>query len=206
MRTGHPSCIDHPLWCLRIVADHARVLKRRGLLRERSPWKRRHVSEQRPKAVVPGALVEIDTIHLVPRVQPRFYVYTLLDVHSRWAWALVSERINTHRSVHFVRLAQRHAPFPFSMLQSDHGPEFSTHFTERIKVSHQGHSRVRTPNGNAHLERFNRTLQEECLKGKPPLPAVYQKAIRDYLPYYNGERLHLGLNLSTPLKCVQGID
>jgi len=31
---------------------------------------------------------------------------------------------------------------------------------------------------------------------------VYQKAIKEYLPYYNGQRLHLGINLQTPLQMV----
>lgn len=179
-----------------------RTLARHGLLRERSPWKRLHRSDPRPAVVLPGDLVQLDTIHVVPRTFPRFYVYTLLDVCSRWAFAAVSLRINTHRSLRFVRQAQEAAPFLFTTLQSDWGPEFSTTFTERIGVSHR-HSRVRTPNDNGHLERFNRTIQEECLTDQPPVPAAYQRAIDRYLPYYNGKRLHLGIDLKTPLQVMR---
>jgi len=185
-----------------------RTLKRHGCLRPRSLWKRWHFSQQRPLALQPGDLVEVDTIHVVPRrymVTPRFYVYTLLDVFSRWAWAKVFLRANTHSSLRFVRGAQRQAPFPFSMLQSDHGSEFSTYFTEQVRVPHR-HSRVRKPNDNGHLERFNRTIQEECLKGLRPYPDVYQRAIQRYLPYYNGQRLHLGLNYQTPAEWLEAID
>ena len=185
-----------------------RTLKRHGLIRGRSPWKRWHFSGARPLALSPGDLVQVDTIHIVPRTlwrQPRFYVYTLLDVFSRWAWAKVFLRANTHSSLQFVRGAQKKAPFSFAMLQSDHGSEFSTYFTEQIRVSHR-HSRVRKPNDNGHLERFNRTIQEECLKGLRPYPDIYQRAINQYLPYYNGQRLHLGLTFKTPLECVQAID
>ncbi len=178
-----------------------RTLKRNGLLRERSPWKRWHVSEPRPFAQNAGDLVQIDTIHIVLPDGQRFYIYTMLDVASRWAYAKISLRINTHRSIRFVQEAQRYAPFQFRMLQSDHGPEFSTTFTERNGIAHR-HSRVRKPNDNAHLERFNRTIQEECLYAIPRVPAVYQKAIKEYLPYYNGQRLHLGINLQTPLQMV----
>ena len=134
-----------------------RTLERKELIRARSPWKRWHFSEACPAVEQPGSLVQIDTIHFIPG---ELYVYTLLDVFSRWAWARVSGRINTHRSLRFVSDAKRVFPASFSTLQSDHGPEFSTWFTEHI--SKQGivhrHSRVRKPSDNGHLERFNRTI------------------------------------------------
>jgi transposase InsO family protein len=181
-----------------------RTLRRSWLLKERSPWKRYHISGPRPHAEKPGDLVQIDTIHIMTRKGERFYIYTLIDVHSRWAYAKVVSRISTHASLRFVREAQKHAVFQFHMLQSDHGPEFSSWFTERVAVlgMRHRHSRVRQANDNAHIERFNRTIQDECLRKMPALPAWYQRAIDEYLPYYNGERLHLGLQLKTPLQVV----
>lgn len=185
-----------------------RTLERNGLIKKRSPWKRWHVSLPRPEVKRAGDLIQIDTIHVGPCDENRIYVYTLLDVFSRWAEAWASLRINTYRSLQFVKQAQRHAPFSFQTLQSDHGPEFSSYFSEHIRV--QGlvhrHSRVRTPNDNAHLERFNRTIQEECLDQVPKTLRAYQKEITAYLYYYNTERMHLGLNYKTPLTCVQGVD
>lgn len=183
-------------------------MDRQELTRKRSPWKRWHFEQQRPLALKPGDLVELDTVHIAPnRIQsfPKFYVYTLLDVFSRWAFAEVFAKANTHSSLFFLRQAQKRAPFSFLYLQSDHGSEFSTWFTEQAKIQHR-HSRVRTPNDNGHLERFNRTIQEECLAKVPLNPRSYQKAIIEYLPYYNKERMHLGLNFKTPLECVQGAD
>lgn len=178
-----------------------RTLRREGLLRRRSPWKRLHRSGERPEAVKPGDLVELDTIHVFPRDGERFYVYTLIDVFSRWAYAKIVSRINTHQSLRFLREAQGRAPFSFSTIQSDHGSEFSTNFSERSSLVHR-HSRVRQPNDNGHLERFNRTVQEECLNHVPRTVPHYRRALRNYLPYYNTDRLHLGLNLQTPLQVV----
>lgn len=121
---------------------------------------------------------------------------------SRWARALVSERINTHRSLDFVKAAHLEFPFSFSMLQSDHGSEFSAYFSEQIKISHR-HSRVRKPNDNAHLERFNRTPQDECLRSIPRDIQAYRDAIPEYLDYYNNERLHLGLEFKTPSQVLR---
>jgi len=148
-------------------------------------------------ALKPGDLVQIDTIHLTPGV---LYIYTLIDIFSRWTRARVSERINTRRSLLFAIDSQRTFPFRFNMIQSDHGQEFSTWFTEHIRkrdISHR-HSRVRKPTDNGYVERFNRTLKDECLKGLPKTLRSYKKVIPEFINYYNTERLHLSLNLKTP--------
>jgi transposase InsO family protein len=178
-----------------------RILDRHSLLKKQSPWKRLHFSSERPKALKPGDLVQVDTIHLWENRYQRIYVYTLIDVYSRWTYAWATERINTRMSIEFLRRAQAKAPFKFNCIQSDHGSEFSNHFTERIKILHR-HSRVRKPNDNAHLERFNRTLQEECLRNYALDVKILKRAIPRYLNYYNGQRLHLGLNLKTPLAVI----
>jgi len=182
-----------------------RTLARRGLLQCRSPWQRWHAPEPRPRAEKPGNLVEMDTIHIGPTGPCRLYVYTLLDVCSRWAYAQVARRITTHQSLRFVHAAQRVAPFRFRVVQTDHGTEFATTFTERLGVRGVGHrhARVRQPNDNGHLERFNRTLKEEGLRNVPANARRYRQAIAAYLPYYNGERLHLGLQLHTPLQVLR---
>ncbi len=182
-----------------------RVLRRYGCSRY-SRWKKWHQYPERPIAEKPGILVEIDTIHDGPH-ENRLYLYTMLDVCSRWAYAQACKRIGTHRSVRFVRKAQETIPFAISTLQSDHGPEFSKYFTTQIEtrdITHR-HSRVRTPNDNAHLERFNRTIQDECISRLPRKLVVYQKEIPEYLRYYNTERPHMGLGMKTPTDIIKTI-
>lgn len=181
-----------------------RTLKRARLLKERSPWKRYHPHVERPYVEKPGDLIQTDTIHVVTREGERFYIYTLIDLCSRWAYAKVYGRINTHNSLRFVRQAQKEAEFSFKTIQSDYGSEFSTWFTEHIQLLNMGHrhSRVRQANDNAHIERFNRTIQEECLDRIYKHPTYYQKAIDGYLAYYNTERLHLGIKLKTPAEVI----
>lgn len=67
---------------------------------------------------------------------------------------------------------------------------------------------MRWPNDNAHLERFNRTLQTEVDLRWPQIAEINQK-LPVYLKWYNEERHHFGLNLETPLsviKCFQAIN
>lgn len=184
-----------------------RTLDRHNLLRKRSPWKRYHPSVERPEVLKPGDLVQVDTVHLLKHDGTRVYIFTCLDVYSRWAYARAYEKANTRTAADFLRRAQADALFTFSMVQSDHGSEFSTHFTERIPSLHR-HSRVRRPNDNAHLERFNRTLQTEVDFRWPGVHSINHK-LKPYLRWYNEERHHFGLNLETPLSTIkrfQGID
>lgn len=182
-----------------------RTLKRNELTYP-SKWKKWHQYPLRPLPESPGILVEIDTIH-IGAPEERLYLYTLLDVCSRWAHAIPSLRISTHRSLAFVDTTRDIAPFSFRTLQSDHGSEFSKWFTKRILergLSHR-HSRIRTPNDNAHLERFNRTIQDECLRRIPNDFRIWRKEIPEYLDWYNKERPHLGLEMKTPADIIKTV-
>lgn len=182
-----------------------RTLCRLGLLKKRSPWKRPHDATPRPEALFAGALIQLDTIHIIAPDGSRIYVYTLIDLFSRWAYAEVVERIGVEASAQFVRQAQKIADFDFKMVQTDHGSEFSIWFTHALlskKIAHR-HSRVRQSNDNAHVERFNRTIQEECFDRTTHSIAAFQKVLPPYLEYYNTERLHMGINYQTPLEVLR---
>ena len=182
-----------------------RTLRRNHMSRF-SKWKKWHTYPPRPLPERPGILVEADTIH-VGASGDQLYIYTLLDVCSRWAYAVPSERITTHRSLRFVERAMSKVPFPFHTLQTDHGSEFSKWFTKRLgerNIAHR-HSRIRTPNDNAHLERFNRTIQDECIRRIPSNIVVWRKEIPEYLHYYNMQRPHMGLEMKRPIDIIKTI-
>jgi transposase InsO family protein len=187
-----------------------RTLDRMGLLNKRSPWKRYHLPLPRPDVVKQGDLVQIDTIHLLGDNGKRVYIFTLLDVYSRYALAKAYNKATSNCAYHFLNWCQKQVSFQFKTIQSDNGSEFAGWFSDHIKSIHR-HTRVRRPNDNAHLERFNRTLQEECLDKIPKNVRKMNLALEKYLKYYNEKRLHFGLKLQTPLqaltnKCFQGID
>ena len=182
-----------------------RTIDRHGLMKKRSPWKRFHPHQDRPYPLQPGDLVQIDTIHTIDAHGGRVYMYTLIDLKSRWAYAEVSAKIGTRESVRFVASAQAEATFPFKMVQSDHGSEFSKMFTFRLArmgMAHR-HSRVRQSNDNAHIERFNRTIQEECTDKVPKALKRFRDVVPSYLKHYNTKRLHMGINYQTPLEVLR---
>ena len=174
-----------------------RTIDRHGLMKKRSKWKRYHPHVDRPYPLKSGDLVQIDTIHRMIDEKKRLYVFVLIDVFSRWVYAKAYEKMNGKQTIKFVNEAQRKAVFRFQMLQSDHGPEFSQWFTSRIEKNHR-YTRIGKPNDNAHIERVNRTIQEECLDQLPNDVKKINCELKKYLQYYNYERLHLSLNLKTP--------
>lgn len=178
-----------------------RTLDRNYLLKKRSPWKRFHPHQDRPIPLKPGDLVETDTVHLMVDKKKRIYVFTIIDVYSRWAYAECHEKMSSKISLNFVRRAQESATFRFNMLQSDHGPEFGNWFVTQVQKLHR-YTRIGKPNDNAHIERFNRTLQEECLDRIPVNVRKINCALKIYLQYYNHERLHTGINFLVPMQMV----
>ena len=181
-----------------------RTLDRHGLLEKRSPWKRYHPHVDRPYPLKAGDLVQIDTIHLMVSKKKRIYVFVLIDVYSRWIYAKCYQRMSSKICLNFVREAQELASFKFAMLQSDHGPEFGKWFVTQIKKNHR-YTRIGKPNDNAHIERMNRTLQEECIDKVNTNVRAINCALKKYLQYYNHERLHLGLKLKTPSQFINKV-
>lgn len=180
-----------------------RTLKREELIKPKSPWKRYRPHIPRPLALFPGALVQLDTIHFVRDDETRYYVYTLIDLYSRFAYAEYTERFSQANSLKFVLRAEKVAGFKFKMAQTDNGPEFGRWFNDELgyKGIALRHSRVRKPNDNAHIERFNRTIQDEC--EKMWIEKGLERRINAYLNYYNNERRHLGIELKTPSQMMQ---
>ncbi|MCX6712611.1 MAG: integrase core domain-containing protein [Candidatus Vogelbacteria bacterium] len=209
-RSSRQRCAEHVFHELKnqgvvvSLSSVKRTLDRCHLLKKRSLWKRPHDFTPRPEATFAGALIQIDTIHIMAPDGSRIYIYTLIDLYSRWAYAEVMERIGAQQSLLFVERAQRAAGFKFIMMQSDHGPEFSVAFTHglwRAGMAHR-HSRVRKSNDNAHVERFNRTIQEECLDKITHSISSFARAIPEYLNYYNNARTHMGINYQIPCQLV----
>ena len=181
-----------------------RTLDRCHLLKKRSPWKRPHDATVRPEVTHTGALLQADTVHIIAPDGSRIYVYTLIDLFSRWAYAEAVEKIGAEPSVRFLRRAASKASFSFEMIHTDNGSEFSVWFTHacwRVGIKHR-HGRVRKSNDQAHVERFNRTLQEECLDRTAHNLRSFKKVLPDYLNYYNTERTHMGINYLTPSQLI----
>lgn len=210
-RVGRRRCAEHVYHALKrkgiavSLSSVKRTLDRCHLRKKRSPWKRPHDYTERPEAAFCGALLELDTIHLIAPDGSRIYVYTIIDLFSRWAYAKVVPRISSARSISFIKKAIDVAPFRFKMIQTDHGSEFQKMFRFRLAklgIAHR-YCRVRQKDDQAHIERFNRTIQEECFDRVTHTIHAFRGALKEYLLWYNGERTHMGINYQTPLEVLR---
>ena len=197
--------------CIKIsLSSVRRILKRHGRMdKPKHHRNRQYKGIPRPRILYPGDLVEIDTIHLFnPITKQKRYIYTVIDLYTRMAYARVYKELRPINSLNTIIEAEQYFGFRFRMVQSDNGLEFSKYFSDRlekrgIKIRH---TRLGRPNDNAHIERFNRTLQEECT-GNYYLESESLKAMDDkilsYIDFYNYHRIHLGISYRTPSQMLQ---
>lgn len=180
-----------------------RTLRRQGLTKTESKWKRYRSFVERPLPTEPGALVQIDAIHFVQPDGTRFYVVTMIDLYSRVAYAEYTPRLNQQATFAIAMRGQAYFGIAIQMFQADNGPEFGKWFHDMLQSKGIAlrHSRVRKSNDNAHIERFNRTIQEECLS-----PRIRETTVPDkiywYLIYYKFRR-HSGIQGGYPLDLLE---
>ena len=167
-----------------------RILKRHGRLDSRRKKRnRQYKGLPRPRVLAPGDLVETDTIHLFnPISKKKRYLYTTIDLYTRMAYAKVYDELRPGLSVQTILDGK--------------------HFAERLQAKGVviRHTRLHRPNDNAHIERFNRTIQEECtgsyFLATETIEALNMRVF-NYLDYYNNKRIHLGLKYMTPAQMLQ---
>ena len=163
----------------------------------------------RPFVTKPGQLVETDTIHHVdPRTGKRLYYYTVIDLFTRMTHVTLAPKLSPRLAAQAVLEAQTRWGIAISMVQSDNGPEFSSYFEDRLHAHgiQTRHTRLHRPNDNAHIERFNRTLQTECVGyyWRRSVPLRHQRdTLTVYLDYYNTKRVHLGIQMQVPRALLQ---
>ena len=185
-----------------------RILWRSGVARGRKNRVRRD-NPRRPVVTRPGELVQTDTIHHVdPKTGKRLYYSTVIDLYTRMTHVTLASKLSPGLAAQAVLKAQQQWGFPIAIVQADNGPEYSRYFEQQMKQANiqTRHSRLHRPNDNAHIERFNRTIQEECIghywNRSVPLPSQ-QDRLTVYLEYYNTKRVHLGIQLKTPAEMLQ---
>lgn len=148
------------------------------------------------KPEYPGHLVALDTIEKFIDGTRR-YVITFEDIYGRFAFAWATKSHASKAAEEFFDICLKVFPFSFNFLYvlTDNGSEFKKHFSERLKELHLTHFHTypKTPKMNAHVERFNRTIQEDWIDwhlSELKDPDVFNRHLMDYLIFYNTERVH----------------
>lgn len=195
-----------------------RILERSGAYRpEKNHSHPYNKNEKRPLANAPGDLVQMDTVHLINPFDysKRSFVFTIIDVYTRTTFAYTTPNITQKCAK--IALAKARDYFAnlgitIKLVQTDNGSEYKSKFRKyvrkQIKAKYR-HTRKYHPNDNAHIERFNRTLREECIgEYSTKTPKQINSLLQAYLKYYNYDRIHLGLQKQhkvflTPIQMLQ---
>ena len=176
---------------------------RTGKLIERKPLRRKKKLRRPPGYRV----LEVDTIvRFIDGVKR--YILTGVDTERRTAFAAAYTNHGSASAADFLRKTMAVLPDCPSSIQTDNGSEFALHFERAVSVSGlvHFHTYPRSPKMNAHVERFNRTLDEEFLCFNRALlrddVRLFNDKLIDWLLWYNGERPHHALQLRSPFRAM----
>lgn len=163
--------------------------------------------QRRPKGFVasaPGQCGAFDTVEMFLDGLRR-YVITFTDLYSRFSFAWATKSHGSEAAREVFQVVSEVFPYPLQYVLTDNGSEFMRHFDEQLRGLHKvhWHTYPKTPKMNAHVERFNRTIQEEFLNYHEDLlvePQAFNRELIPWLLWYNGERPHWGLKLKSPVQ------
>lgn len=148
------------------------------------------------KPEYPGHLVALDTIEKIINGNRR-YVITFEDIYTRFSFAWATKSHASLAAQEFFEMCVKVFPysFQFMFVLTDNGSEFAKHFSEELKNLHLTHYHTypKTPKMNAHVERFNRTIQDEFIDfyvSDLMVPEVFNRQLIDWLIWYNTRRVH----------------
>jgi len=183
-----------------------RILVRRRLILPKTREARKHT--KRYVRGYPGEEVQLDTTE--PFGKGKGIQISGIDDYSRWGGADFYFGNTSLNAARFLNWYRSVAPFPITAVRVDNGPEFKKDF---VKYCRQAGIRiirnpVSTPQHNGKVERFHRTIEEECL-WRTRAESEDQETIRyhldRYLSWYNTKRRHsgLGMNYQTPQQRIE---
>ena len=154
-----------------------------------------------------GLILEVDTIVRFVDGMKR-YVITGVDTEKRTAFAACYTNHGSISAADFLMKTMAVLPDCPTSIQTDNGSEFALHFAQAALdngITHF-HAYPRSPKMNAHIERFNRTLDEEFLRYHRALlrddVQLFNNKLIDWLLWYNGERSHYALGQVAPLRAI----
>lgn len=163
---------------------------------------------RKPKGFIakwPGHLIAFDTVERV-RDGCRRYILTMTDIHTRICMGAASNSRTSRAAKDFFAMVQHIFPEPIHAVLSDNGSEFHGEFAMSLEKSNIKHWYIypKSPKMNAHLERFNRTIQEEFVDYNEDLLFedlfLFNEKMADYIIWFNRDRPHYSLGQISPLQ------
>ena len=201
----------HIAWALDLGRGTVqRVLERVGQNRLPRPMRSR---PKRYEKTRPGELVHIDIKYLPALRNARYdFEFAAVDDFSREAVVWIALDQTSASATVFLERVLKTLPytveavltdnaFAFTMRQAFHADRQSR-FDQACTALGIRHYLLRpyAPQSNGKVERFFRTIDDECLAGRRLFTfAARSRAVEDFVWFYNHERPHQSLDGMTPI-------
>jgi transposase InsO family protein len=208
-----PSCLWRHLKRYDLHTRYKRLVYLEQLRLHKQPLTERTIKSVRQyctkqfKGLWPGHIVGIDTFYVGNlKGVGRIYQVTGIDLCSRYGWAQLYQRKDQDASMHFIEqilLPKLYANnVQLESVLSDNGSEFiGSKFEQMLAQYDIRHHRIPPgkPIFNGCCERFQRTILEEFYQRVFRIKFFnsmqeLQKALDEFLVYYNFQRPHFGLS------------
>lgn len=134
----------------------------------------------------------------------RLCYLTAVELKTRQAWVKRVTSISSLTTTQFLSEIIGSVDYQVHTIQTDNGSEFEANFRQTLKhlAILQLNSYPKSPKTQAYVERFNWTLQDECLYYHLDKilenPKLLDQAVNQWLTWYNTSRPHQGLHYQTP--------
>ncbi len=179
-----------------------RVLKSAGLLNRWNRIKKSSKGNGFMQPTVPHQHWHTD-IKYVNYRGTFLFLMSVIDGYSRF---IVHHELRQHMQEFDVEITIQRAlekyPAVKPRIISDNGSQYiSKDFSDYLKFVELQHIRtsIAYPQSNGKIERYHRTISEECLRKKSLINLDdARKQIADFIDYYNTKRLHSSLYYLTP--------
>ena len=184
----------------------------RKAIHRRRQWKRQY-AVRKPKSyqpVLPGDIVQIDTMDVRPEPGIILKQFTSVDVVSRWSVAKIIANATAFMAAKMLIDIIDRMPFPVRAIQIDGGSEFMADFEALCKERQIKLFLLPpySPKLNGRVERANRTYREEFYNCSTATPTVagFRDDLRRYEDFYNNIRPHQALAYQTPAEFLAALN
>lgn len=161
----------------------------------------------------PGELVHVDLKYLPTLENRPEFEFAAVDDFTREAVVWIAGARTTRNATTFLELLVDVLPYPIEAVMTDNDLVFTmrfayyrqrrTRFEEACRSLGICHRRLRphAPESNGKVERFIKTIDDECLAvAQPQTCRARAGVVHDFVWYYNHQRPHLSLAGHTPVQ------
>ena len=189
-----------------------KIIKRRGFtfekrVRIRTKNKFYKLRTRKSPCVTTPGFIQMDSIVVYVNREKHLFM-SVIDIYTKFAYVAYVKTLSSKTAVTVFKDFMSTVPTPIHSIQTDNGSEFLAYFHSFLEEKEIRHQFIypRMCKINGVVERFNRTIQEECIRRSDEIyydiPAFKQQLTK-YLYWYNYKRPHGALQYQAPMTFIK---